>query len=268
MSTINTIRRGGLRFYVRTDDGRRAVGVTSVISMAPKPFLTHWAARVSAEYAVTHIDTVATLARTDPGAAVDLIKGAHRRYTAGRAELGSAAHDLFERMIRGEHVGRVAMDLEPYRRHFAEFLDTVQPELISAEDVMWSDTYGYAGSSDAILRIQDAEHGSTVVIVDWKTSRDTYPDVALQLAAYAHADVIVTPDGEESPMPEIQAGAVLHVTPERWALKPVRIDDEVFQIFLTLRRVVDWDRELSRQVIGKAIVSGGAVETGTQRRAR
>lgn len=268
MGRVNTIKRGGSRFYVEPESGVKAPGVTSIISMLPKPFLVYWAAKMTAQSAVDNIDAVAALAKTDPDAAVDMLKGAHTRYTKSRSNLGSAAHDMFERMMRGENVRRVGMDLEPYRRHFAEFLDEVQPELVSAEDVMWSDTHNYAGSSDAILRVQDEQVGPVLVMADWKTSKDTYPDVALQLSAYAHADRIIDADGESRPMPEIQAGAVLHVTAERWAFKPVKIDGGVFDFFLALRRVFDWDREVSKTVIGKPIAQGGALVSGTERRAR
>ncbi|GAA2609700.1 hypothetical protein SMC26_39510 [Actinomadura fulvescens] len=263
MGKVNTIQRGGSRFYVEPESGEKAPGVTSIVGMLPKPFLTFWAAKMTAEAAVDNIDAVAALAKSDPDAAVDMLKGAHRRYTKSRADIGSAAHDMFERMIRGENVRRVGMDLEPYRRHFAEFLDRVQPEPLSLEDVMWSDTHNYAGSSDAILKI-----GDDVVIVDWKTSKDTYPDVALQLSAYAYADRIIDADGASRPMPKIDAGAVLHVTAERWALKPVDVRPHVFDMFLHLRAVFTWDRETSKTVIGKPVESGGALVTGTERRAR
>jgi hypothetical protein len=268
MGKVNTIQRGGSRFYVDPDDGRKAPGVTSVIGMLPKPFLTFWAAKMTAEFAVDNFAAVQAIAANDRDAAVDMLKGAHRRYTKGRADVGSAAHDMFERMMRGENVRRVGMDLEPYRKHFAEFLDTVQPELYSAEDVMWSDTHNYAGSSDAILRVKDDSAGDVLVMTDWKTSKNAYPDVALQLSAYAHADRIIDADGASIPMPEIHAGAVLWITPERWEFKPVKIDEEVFSYFLALRQVFNWDREVSKTVLGKPIVSGGSLVTGTERRAR
>lgn len=263
MGKVRTIRRGGSRFYIRPQDGHKAPGVTSIVGMLPKSFLVYWAAKMTAEAAVDNLDAVAAIAERDRDGAVDYLKGAHTRYTRARAAVGSEAHDMFERMIRGEQVRRVGPDLEPYRSHFAEFLDRVQPELVSAEDVMWSDTHDYAGSSDAILRI---DHET--VICDWKTSKESYPDVALQLAAYAHADYIVTADGETRTMPTIDAGAVLHITPDRWELKPVDISERVFDVFLALRRVFDWDRSLSGDVLGKAVESGGRLVTGTQRRGR
>ncbi|MFJ4701945.1 hypothetical protein ACIP5N_27670 [Streptomyces sp. NPDC088768] len=266
--TISTVHSGGSRFYQDTASGSRVPGVTSIIGMLAKPYLPAWAAKMAAEAAVDNLRAVTTIAATDRTGAVDFVKNAHRRYTASRADIGSAAHDIFERMIRDEPVGEIAPELDPYRRHFAQFLDAVQPELIHSEDVAWSDTNAYAGSFDALLRIRD-DHGAHTVIVDWKTGKATYPEVGLQLAAYAHADRIITPEGESVPMPPVSTGAVLHITDRKWEFKPVRCDESVFSYFLALRKLFRWDRQVSKEIIGVPFASGGSVRlvTGTERRA-
>ncbi len=273
---IRTIHRGGSRFYVDPQTAEKMPGVTSVVGMLPKPFLVHWAARMTAEAAVGNLPAVASIAERDETGAIDYLRNAHSRYTRLRAKVGSDAHDLFERMIRGEFIGRVHPDLEPYRDGFAEFLEAVRPELVRAEDVAWSSTHHYAGSFDAIIRVQLGEDGKPdhengtwhTLIVDWKTSKSAYPDVALQMSAYAHADLIISPDGVSEPMPEFDGAAVLHITPDGWVFKPVRIDREVFDVFLVLRRVFQWDRETSKTVFGRAIAqSARRLITGTQRRA-
>jgi len=279
MGKVRTIKRSGSRFYVHPDRADVTVpGVTSIIDMLPKPFLPFWSAKMSAELAVDSFDFLSRMAERDRQGAIDYLKGASRRYTAIRAAIGSDAHDLFERMARGEQVGSVHPDMEPYRRGFAEFLKVVNPELIRAEDVAWSDRYDYAGSFDAWLRVWvDADGKVTpdrsgeplLLVTDWKTSKDVHAEVALQLSAYAHADRVVSAAGESIPMPEFDGGAVLHITPDGWTFRPVRIDGEVFDMFLNLRKVFMWDRELSKTVLGRALAkSVGRLVTGTQRRAK
>jgi hypothetical protein len=279
LGQVTTVKRGGSRFYVHPDKPLVTVpGVTSVIGMLPKPFLQYWSAKMAAELAVDSIDMLADMVNRDRDGAVDYIKGAANRYTKTRSTIGSAAHDMFERMMRGEHIGRVHPDMESYRRGFAEFLAAVNPELIRAEDVAWSDAHDYAGSFDAILRVwlmpdntpdPTRKRGEPVdLMVDWKTSKDTYPEVALQLAAYANADRIISADGTSEPMVDVNGAAVLHITPEGWAFKPVVITAEVFSYFLALRRVFDWDRETSKSVLGKPIAKNVGLVTGTQRRGR
>lgn len=281
MPKVRTIYRGGSRFYVHPTNLEIVhPGVTSILGMlAKQQFLAPWSAKLAAELAVDSIDFVADMAARDRDGAVDYLKGAARRYTKVRADLGSEAHDLFERLIRGEYVGRVRADLTPYVEHFREFLEAVNPELVRAEDVAWSDTYGYAGSFDVVMRVWlDADGNPTpdrsgtphLIMGDWKTSKATYPDVALQMAAYMNADFIIDADGVRSPMPKFDGAAVLHVTDTTWAFKPVETGPEVFAEFLRLRGTFDWDRHLSRKVIGKPIAkkAGGKLQTGTQRRAR
>jgi hypothetical protein len=290
MATVRTVHRGGSRFYVHPDTPEIKVpGVTSVIGMLPKPFLAPWNAKLVAELAVDSLPFVEQMAQRDRQGAVDFLKGAARRYTKVRAEIGSAAHDLFERMIRGEgdlterdYRGRfrvsVHPDLEPYRANFAEFLEVVNPELVGAEDVAWSDEHEYAGSFDAMLRVwldddnnptPDRSGTPVLLMADWKTSKDIHAEVALQMAAYAYADRIIKPDGTSVPMPEFDGAAVLHITPDQWTFKPVRIERDVFDFFLSLRHVFNWDRDVSKTVVGRAIArSAGRLVTGTQRRAR
>ncbi|MFJ4794005.1 hypothetical protein [Kitasatospora purpeofusca] len=276
MGKVRTIQRSGSRFYVDAETAVKVPGVTSIIGMLPKPFLTYWAARLTAETAVQNLSAVASIAERDEAGAIDYLKNAHTRYTKLRARVGSDAHDMFERMIRGEAIGRVHPDMEPYKRGFTEFLEAVGPQLVRAEDVAWSDTHNYAGSFDAILRLHldadgkpDPDGRPHLIMTDWKTSANTYPEVALQMAAYAHADWIVAPDGTREPMPEFDGAAVLHITPEGWEFIPVRIDAEVFEVFLTLRRVFEWDKDISKTVLGRAIASSAKkLVTGTQRRSR
>jgi hypothetical protein len=275
---IKTTEGKGPRFYFDTDNPAvKLPGVTSIVGMLPKPFLTFWAAKMAAELAVDSIEFIQQMVdRGGRAGAVQYVSGASRRYTKERSDIGSEAHDMFERMIRGERVGYVSRDMDPYKRHFAEFLDAVQPELVRAEDVAWSDTHQYAGSFDGILRLRLDENGKpapdgepALVIADWKTGKNTYPDVALQMSAYAHADKVIAPDGTEEPMPDFDGAVVLHITPDVCAFKPVRIDKaDVFAQFLHLRETFEWDRRVSKTVLGDPIWSAGDdLVTGTQRRA-
>lgn len=276
MSGVQTVKRAGSRFYVHPERPQITVpGVTSVIDMAPKGFLPYWYAKMAAECALRDHDFIGSMIeREDEVAAVNHVKGAAQRYTNSRAKVGSEFHDLAERMIRGERVLRVSPDLEPYRRHFADFLDTVQPELISAEDVVWSDTHEYAGSSDAILAVKlnedhalDPTGEAVTLMTDWKTSKDLHEVVALQLAAYANANRIIDSNGTSRAMPEINGGAALHITPAGYEFRVIDIGDDVFDAFLALRRVFTWERETSRGVIGRALASStDRLVTGTQRR--
>lgn len=278
MSQVRTLYRGGSRYYIDpSDDRTKRPGVTSVLDKLAKPFLSPWAAKMTAELAIDSLAFIERMAENDRAGAIKYLSGASRRYTTIRANFGTEAHDLFERMIRGEEIRSVAPDMEHVHRHFAEFLAAVNPELVRAEDVVWSERYDYAGSFDAILVVwldafglptPDRSGTPRVVIVDWKTSKDTHAEVAMQLAAYAEADYILDADGRQFPIPEITGAYVLHITDKGWNFHPIEMDlREAFRYFLYLRGLFGWDAD-SRGAIGKAIAGSGQIVTGTQRRAK
>ncbi|MFI2213021.1 hypothetical protein [Streptomyces sp. NPDC020141] len=266
MAGVSRIKRGDSRFYIDPEDAHsRVPGVTSVVDQLPKSFLKFWAVKVTAEAAVEHEDVWLPLARRDPQGAVDYLKGVHRRVAGEAAGVGSRAHTWFERAARGEAINprHVPADVKHHVRWFMEFLDQIQPEFLHLEQTVWSDRHQYAGSFDALARI-DGE----VVMLDWKTSKDVYASVALQLAAYRYADRIILSDtGENVSLPPMAGGAVLHVRPDAWKLVPVSCGPGIFKKFLALRDIFDWETIDSRGVIGFPIAQGGAVQTGTERRA-
>jgi hypothetical protein len=261
---VDTIKRGDSRFYVHPDTGTKAPGVTSIINMLPKPFLTRWAAKATAEYAVENVGAIVQLVLADPVGAVALLKGAPWRDTTQAADTGTAVHELFERLANGENIRRVQPELEPYLSHFHEFLAEFKPTFLYQEETVWSEQHNYAGSFDALMEVD-----GQLLWTDYKTTRSgVHAEVSLQLSAYAHADHILQGDGSQLPLPQSDQGVVLHVRPEGWSLVPVRIDDEVFSYFLHLREVFDWDRDVNMTVLGKALNADPLVNKRGQQRAR
>jgi hypothetical protein len=261
---VNTIKRGDSRFYVSPIDGAKYPGVTSILNMLPKGFLTFWAAKMVAEEAVADLGSVVSIAMRDPAAAIDYLKRAPQRNTGKAADTGTAAHDIFERMAKGQNVGRVHPDLDPFVRHFDEYLRVVKPEYHYLEETVWSDTHQYAGSFDAFATIDGQR-----LWLDNKTTRSgIHEEVGIQLTAYGRAEYLLGPDGERLPVPEGDGAAVLHVRPEGWKLVPVRYDDELFDVFLHLREVFRYEKEVKSSIIGDAAYSGPADDSTPSPRRR
>lgn len=165
--------------------------------------------------------------------------------------------------------------LGPHLTSFRAFLEDWHPEFLAAEATVFNRTQAYAGTLDAVIRIpagelvtaleasgnpaatveqagiyawlRDLGPGSPVdIVTDYKSGREIYPDVALQLSAYSRAEFVGHPDGvTELPMPAVQLGAVLHLTPKRYRLRLVRIDEPVWQSFLYAREVYRWTKEIA-----------------------
>lgn len=273
MPKVNTIKRGGSRLYVHPGSAEKVPGVTSVLNMLPKPFLKFWASKVVAETAVENLGSVVSIAMNDPKGAIDYLKRSPDRFTANSADMGTEVHDLYERLAKGEDVNprRLHPDLKVYFEHFQEFKAEFEPEFVYLEETVWSEKHEYAGSFDFMAWINDPDtEGERVLVIgDWKTTRSgVHEEVALQLAAYKHADYILRPDGEEIPIPEeISVGVVMHARPEGWQLVPARIDEEVFEVFQVLRKVYTWDKETQKTVLGDG-VQKGAKKKGSRKATR
>lgn len=218
----------------------------------------------------------------EPDAVARWLKGQPERIRDAAAELGSDVHSEADQLVK-----RLALDTtEAYARgvgefvvwpdrlalhmaSFQQFLADWQPVFLATEATVFNRTQAYAGTLDAIaillfpasfLRewgievdaaVADDERIPVVTVIDYKSGRGVYPTVALQLASYSRAEFVGLPDmTTRLPMPQAQLGAVLHLTPTGYALRPVRIGQDVFDAFLHVREVYRFNRELASKVLG------------------
>jgi hypothetical protein len=87
-------------------------------------------------------------------------------------------------------------------------------------------------------------------VLDIKTGKSVWPEVALQLAAYKHADFFGRADGGSPPMVKTSdTGLVLHLRPDRYELVPVDISLPVFDTFLSALDMHRWMRIYHKDVI-------------------
>lgn len=101
---------------------------------------------------------------------------------------GTQVHEACEQLVLGNEVkwmddyGRAKYSQIVWEMilKFADFWHTYKPELISAEDFVWSDIHKYAGTADLVVKM-DGE----VWLLDIKTSNSIHKSYDLQLASYA-----------------------------------------------------------------------------------
>ena len=136
--------------------------------------------------------------------------------SADRAEMGTSLHSLTElydagRLDPATLLDGARRDLDAYAAAMAASGLTVVPELI--ECLLVLDEHEVAGTTDRILRTADGRH----VIADVKTGTDlrySWRSIAVQLAAYAHADARYDQaTGTRHPMPDVDrtTGIVIHL---------------------------------------------------------
>lgn len=272
-----TVNRG--RIY--TINGQSLWSVTTIIKNGvPAPALAGWQARTIAEYAVANHRALAAMVAavrleksgdgatyivSDPDAvqgAVDWLKGSPWRESSRKMELGSAVHREAEAVQLGTPRPEPPLPIAPYVQSFRHFLDDFAPAIEMTEATVYSVTESYAGTLDAIMTI-----GGRRLLLDFKTGKDIYPDVGLQLAAYAHAESILLDDGTSHPMLPVDGAAALHLRPfdpalpedRGYSLVPVDISEPVFNAFLYAREVMRWTEDISKRVLSQPLGTPEAV---------
>lgn len=263
---INTTFRGGSRYYIHPGSGDKVPGVTSVLNMLPKPFLKAWAAKEVATTAVSALDgsgidwLTPMVHGQGAAAAIEYLKKSPDRNTRQAADTGTAAHGVFESIALGLPLGKLTPEMEIFARQYEALLGAIGDfEALRTEDTVWSEEHGYAGSFDLFASVQGEK-----CWIDNKTTRSgVHAEVALQLAAYRKADYLLDGEtGEQLIHPKGDRGLVFHVRPDGWAIYEVPIGDDVFEYFLTLRKVFTWDTTLSRNIVGRPSVKGNVLEQG------
>lgn len=259
----NSKYEGGSRWYTWPKTGEQFPSVTTILSVIDKPALKKWAAKTVAEYAVKEQGIWSQL---DNPAAVDLLKGSPFRYTEKRSDLGTAVHESVERYILGlprqeitseecETCGQRfefpwPQDIYPYMKSFEKFLDEWNPRFEASEASVYSRRYGYAGTLDMLVWIEDE-----LILLDVKTGKEAYPEAAIQLTAYARADFMgLDDDSTEVPMPQVAGAGVLLLRPRHYKVIPVNLTEETFVTFRAARNLWYWQQEIAKTVFGKPML--------------
>lgn len=214
--------------YRHPHTGDIVPGVTTVLKKLEKPAVTQWAVDNTAAYAVANVD--ALLSRTeeqgygflrwywkrDPlsGDLSDI-----RNYSNGvlndAANLGTMIHDW----VAADHGACSYPDVSEAPDYFWEMVEQwdkfkheheVVPVL--TEETFWSHQYGYAGTADGLWMID-----GTPMLIDVKSSRNTWDEHLMQLAALGACDsVMLEPtDGHwvEEPVPAFKQYGLVHIRP-------------------------------------------------------
>lgn len=206
--------------------------------------LTRWAAKMVAEAVGDMLygegnsgkpkfASFAALKRVfnDKRALVDHLKQSPWRYRDRKADIGSRVHAWVEAYTLGQTMPEPDLETKGYLAAFLAFVRDFQPEFVASEATAYSLVYGYAGTFDWIAYL-NLDGKRVLCLGDWKTSKGVYPEYALQLCAYGHADFIGLPGGVEAPLPEIERTVVVHLEPNgNYGVFPLRYDETVFRVF-------------------------------------
>ena len=223
--TLRRVNRGTWHQYL--DGDHELPGVTTVLNaVLAKPALVGWAARLSAEYVVDHWDELTEMA---PSERLKAVRGASDRTSRSAMARGTRIHEMGERLVHGQEVDVPDEDVGPVEA-YARYLERWHVVPLFTEATVASRRFQYGGTLDLV----GTDSRGLTFLGDIKTGSGVYPDVALQLAAYRYAEVMVTDEGE-TPMPPVDEVQVMHVLPDTVRVVPVIADPAAFRAFLHLR---------------------------------
>lgn len=247
-----TTGRGGQRFYSWRNENYWSV-TTIIGGGIPKPALLPWGIKMVAEAAVeaTENGYLPGMVAQDRDGAIKFLKGTPYAKRDAAADLGTEVHAAVEAYSLGKPMPPWSPLVAPYMLAFEKFLADFAPTFTATEASVYNRSQQYAGTLDAIATLAlPLQESPIIALLDVKTGKGVYPEVGLQLAAYRYAEFIGLPDGSEAPMPQVDGGLCLHLTPEGYRLIEVRADDEVFKAFLFAREVFRFCTETSKSVLG------------------
>lgn len=235
---IRRIQRGRNHGY--TINGEKAWGVTTAMSKGlPKPALMFWAAKCVAEEAVEMLTAAENDTRwrfeTDKEL-TDYLKKAPIRKRDDAAVRGTKVHHFAEKLMRGAADVEVPEELAAHVESAVRFMDEWKVRPLLIERTVGSYQWGYAGTFDLIGELPDGRR----VLFDYKTGQSgIWPDTALQLAAYRHADAYVADDGTEIPLREVGVteSKAVWVRADGYDVVPLQTDEKVFKVFLHMLQV-------------------------------
>ncbi|MGY5764604.1 hypothetical protein ACXET9_05305 [Brachybacterium sp. DNPG3] len=257
----------GRMYRLEPDGPLMYPSITTVAGMRAKDHLQGWYATMASKRA---LDMYAWLDRNPDRAQAEISRVARDRWgtqkriaaaaaehTRSAADFGTLVHAACERWAldgarpsRGD-VGAVAESMREEQGAFATeksmdalldradvrldgydaFLRDYQPEFVEVEQTVVNHSVGYAGTTDAIVRI-----GGTLLSGDIKTSKKVRGDYALQGVAVTRAEQLLDDDGTIREMPELTGAFVIHL-PEAggYSVVPLRTGDAEFEVFRSLR---------------------------------
>lgn len=225
--------------------------VTTIINEYAKSWLGPWMSKAAAQFTADNLDELIALPRD---AVFDVVNRASRRISESAMGKGTKVHEAVEAFIGGDPVNVEDMDRLPQIGAAFDFLETHVEKVLHSEVTFFNLTYQYAGTADLVVVLKTAPYKGKTALVDLKTGKRLYKEVALQLSALANGEFMVDDNLAAADMPTFDLGMAVHLTDEgKYSAKPVKIGPEVFKAFVALRSMAKYRAFIEPDVFGKAL---------------
>jgi hypothetical protein len=245
--------RGSTRIY-RVGDVE-AVSAGNVLNTMHKEGLQIWK-RMGIAREIAADPQLQAIALDEEGkGAYRAVKMAEERMPNDAAELGTAVHAIIEWHWTGSDHAREVWQAHPdpelVLAHLEQFKDcerrhNMRPVMV--EQSLFNERMEYAGTTDGIIEVDDPEHQCGKWHVYDAKSGKLYPEVGIQMAAYAHAthkirfDPVSDSNVLDGPLENVcwEIGYACSVHADSCKLYPVRLVD-AWVAFVAARDLHHWE---------------------------
>jgi hypothetical protein len=236
----------GERWY--TWRGLEYVSVTTIRQLAGLPFALHqWQLGKVIEAAID-MAPVIMQAKVVPDplqreAQMALVRTQLRSAaTSERDDAAARGTSVHAAIAQGLGVADVPPEMMHRMAHYHDWLRVSRAEVVAGEFQCWNLTLGYAGTADMLCRFPNGQ----LWLVDLKTGKGIYGDMALQVHGYAMAEFVGRDDVVDMPLTkalhQLSGVAILHLRDDGWAFNVIRWDWETWQAFQGLLAFARWLR--------------------------
>ena len=146
----------------KTADGKRVPSVTTILNVLNKPALMHWAWQMGCE------------------------GKDYKKERDAKADVGTGIHNAIlahHKKQPMDYKDYTAAEIDQIENGFLKYLDWEKEhpidEVITVEEPMVSEIFKFGGTADLI-----AKSNGSVILVDYKSGKAIYDEMAYQLAAY------------------------------------------------------------------------------------
>lgn len=170
---------------VEGDETFKVPSVTTICGIIDKsPALVPWAANTTAAAIKASILPDVAYDEVFLASAIEVARNAHRAKKEEAANIGTQAHHWLEAYFKHGVNADVPDDERVQNCIYAalEWLDTHSVQKIDIEKRIYSRQHRFSGTLDKLALVDGVRS-----LIDWKSSKDIYPEHRLQTSAYVGA---------------------------------------------------------------------------------
>jgi hypothetical protein len=247
-------QEGRMRFPVRRyknpnrHDGQYVYrSVTNVTGALPKVALLNWYSKTTAETAVHQRDVWQKMDTEEEQ--IDWLKHSPDRNRDRAAGQGSGVHSVIENMLQGKTYDMEAdidrqRSITPWLPGVVQFYHDARPRKARTETSVYDERTFCAGTFDFLGRLDSAPELG-LCLIDWKTGKGIYEDMAVQLVGgyVLGTQYILNDEGEEIEWREPDTAMLVHFTHKGYDIHIVPKDKQLRRAFLGALEIRKWEEQ-------------------------